>query len=108
MGSGKTKLWTRLAYGCDEIETVTSMLENSAVVRGPQVALAKQDDQVDRSNEKRSHDPHVIPLTLVDTPAHPRLRAGFLSTHLNDSTGVIFVIDTQSGLSGRGLRDTGE
>ncbi|MBW0492889.1 hypothetical protein O181_032604 [Austropuccinia psidii MF-1] len=99
MGSGKTQLWSHLVYGSDEIETVTSLIEN-------QVAIELKNRLL--SEEKQPQGGSNCPIYLVDTPGHPRLRCRSLARNLSDATAVIFVIDQQLGLNGKGLRDTAE
>ncbi|KAH9819072.1 hypothetical protein DFH28DRAFT_62612 [Melampsora americana] len=112
MSSGKTKLWSRLVYGTDTIECMTSMVVNSALIRESSSTITNSNSNETKCDstgvEKRLDLTKTKDLTLVDTPAHPRLRAEALSLHLVNSHRVIFVIDTQVGLSGKGLRDTGD
>ncbi|EGG12751.1 uncharacterized protein MELLADRAFT_101271 [Melampsora larici-populina 98AG31] len=108
MSSGKTKLWSRLVYGSDTIETMSSMVINSALIREPSMMNSNQTKCDSTNVEKRSDVTNTKVLTCIDTPAHPRLRAEALASHLINSNRVIFVIDTQVGLSGKGLRDTGD
>lgn len=108
MSSGKTKLWSRLVYGSNTIETMTSMVINSALIREPSIANSDETKCDSTGVEKRLDVTNTKALTLVDTPAHPRLRAEALASHLVNSNRVIFVVDTQVGLSGKGLRDTGD
>lgn len=97
MGNGKTQLWSRLVYGTDQIETVTSMVENK-------ITLNWQRDLT--LDEKTSQDHPSSTVCLVDTPGHPRLSCRSLARNLPSAQGIIFVIDSQIGLTGKGLRDT--
>jgi signal recognition particle receptor subunit beta len=48
------------------------------------------------------------PLHLVDAPGHLRLRSRSLAHFLPDADGVVFSVDSAHGLSGQGIRSTGE
>eukprot|EP00048_Salpingoeca_helianthica_P016131 m.230605 g.230605 ORF g.230605 m.230605 type:complete len:244 (-) comp18097_c0_seq1:30-761(-) len=69
-GGGKTLLFVQLTRGTF-VETHTSMDENVGSV----------------SREKGG-------LTLVDVPGHERLRGSSLEKHVNDTRGVVFVVDS--------------
>jgi len=98
MGNGKTHLWSRLIYGTDRIETVTSMVENRITLHFERQLVLDQNEKQTKAN-----GPAVC---LVDTPGHPRLSCRSLARNIPGAKGVIFVIDSQLGLSGKGLRDT--
>ncbi|OAV90586.1 hypothetical protein PTTG_06175 [Puccinia triticina 1-1 BBBD Race 1] len=98
MGNGKTHLWSRLIYGTDRIETVTSMVENRITLHFERQLVLDQKERQDSSDS-----PAVC---LVDTPGHPRLSCRSLARNIPEARGIIFVIDSQLGLTGKGLRDT--
>ncbi|KAI7955522.1 hypothetical protein MJO29_006921, partial [Puccinia striiformis f. sp. tritici] len=99
MGNGKTHLWSRLIYGTDRIETVTSMVENRITLHFERQLLILEE-------KERQDSAHIAAVCLVDTPGHPRLSCRSLARNLPKSKGIIFVIDSQLGLTGKGLRDT--
>ncbi|EFP75963.1 uncharacterized protein PGTG_01294 [Puccinia graminis f. sp. tritici CRL 75-36-700-3] len=98
MGNGKTHLWSRLIYGTDRIETVTSMVENRITIHFERQLVLDENERQDSAET-----PAVC---LVDTPGHPRLSCRSLARNIPEAKGIIFVIDSQLGLTGKGLRDT--
>lgn len=52
--------------------------------------------------------PLDLPVHLVDLPGHPRLRTRSLAHFLPAADGVVFVVDGNTGLGGKQIRDAGE
>ncbi|KAG0141266.1 hypothetical protein CROQUDRAFT_664093 [Cronartium quercuum f. sp. fusiforme G11] len=100
IGSGKTKLWYKLIQDCDSIETIPTVNSHSKLVR------LETERHETAEEQRRTVTPTFV--TLIDTTAQPHLRAAAFASHFQHSTNVVFVIDSQVGLSGKGLRDTAE
>lgn len=83
------------------------MLSQSTVVRVPATGPSTRTELKQSPGNQSDRVPSTF-VTIVDTPAHPRLRAEALATNLFKSTNVVFVIDTNVGLGGKALRDTAE
>lgn len=87
-----------------------SELEKSELVVANEVCTAVRTPDVSESDAFDVPQPVPLstPVHLVDLPGHARLRTRALAQFVPAADGVVFVIDGQSGLSGKTIRDAGE
>ncbi|KAK4705787.1 signal recognition particle receptor subunit beta, partial [Phenoliferia sp. Uapishka_3] len=110
--SGKTAILSKVLYG-HVIPSHTSIKENEASIsRNWSRAGSKEKVEGDGEDaDKAENDEHLLlkrPLHLVDIPGHPRLRTRALAQFLPAATGVVFTIDSVTGLTGKNVRDAAD
>jgi small GTP-binding protein len=89
MGSGKTALLHRLAYGDRIMSTVTSVKVGEETVRKELVSDIEDDDDDDDESDECS---------VIDYPGHPRLRAT-LPAALKRAKIIVCVVDSSKGVA---------